>query len=152
MRLNCRKNIILAHFGSLDPLKWRFFPACSHDGIVHMALFFRWKTRGTVKNIFVLEFIDIGGLDCRYLQKTRFLLCFPYISYRGMPKNTNIVNYPCSTPYQITNTLVLPEKLKELLFCLRASISSRNLFIWESRSNCKPCGAPRRPPRHRVPM
>ena len=51
------------------------------------------KSPCTAKKHFLVKYLDLGGPGSQYLRKTRFYLCFSYISYRKMPENTLLVLY-----------------------------------------------------------
>ena len=70
------------------PPSMAFLLTFEHNKTGQMAEFDRQRTHDTTENILLPKIRDIDGLFGQELQKLRFSLCFPYISYSKMPQNT----------------------------------------------------------------
>ena len=97
------------------PPNMAFLSTYSHDEMAQMAWFVLQRTHYTIQVIFKFGIGDLGEIISRYLQKSRFSLCFPYISYSKTPRNTKVVLYffCATTPAEIF-CIFTPEHLGEL--------------------------------------
>ena len=89
------------------PPNMAFLSTYSHDEMAQMAWFVLQRTHDTIQVILKFGIGDLGEFNSRYLQKSRFSLCFPYISYSKTPRNTKVVLYFFVQRLQLKSFVVL---------------------------------------------